>query len=363
MSLHWDDGDASRVLDDGAAARVYPAAVAEVGSSAGVRWRHAAGRLTYDDDAQKATAATVFDLASLTKVVVTTTIAMRLVDRGALDVEALVSRYVAAWSDPARRLVSVRDLLEHSSGLPAWAALYERVSGREAFAAALAALPLDYAPRARSVYSDLGFIVLGLILETVGAASLDEQFRSVVSDVGSSAWQDLAYLPPQSWRNRTAPTRMDPWRDRLLVGEVDDANAAALGGVAAHAGLFGTAGAVGGFARQLLTECRGTGDSPWRLARRDTLRQFLTRSRVPRSSRALGWDTMLPTSSCGMLMSPSAFGHTGFTGTSLWLDPTADFYAVLLTNRVHPAGGSMDAIQSVRRAFHDAAMREHARLR
>ena len=355
-----DDSAARRVLDDGVAAGVYPAAVAEIGSSAGPQWHCASGRLTYEEDAPPASLATVFDLASLTKVIAATSLAMRLADRGALDVEAPVAAYLPAWADAAHRTVTVRDLLEHSSGLPAWAPLFQTASGPDEVASAVAALPLDFAPRERSVYSDLGFIVLGRVLETAGGLPLDQQFGALVAEVGSSDWQSLVYLPPRSWRARTAPTRVDPWRDRLLVGEVDDANAAAMGGVAAHAGLFGTARAVGAFAGQVLTECRGGSPRP-RLARPGTLRAVLTRSRVPGSSRALGWDTMLPTSSCGTRMSSSAVGHTGFTGTSLWLDPEHDLYAVLLTNRVYPDGGSQEAIRRVRRAFHDAVMTDRDR--
>ena len=165
---------------------------------------------------------------------------------------------------------------------------------------------------------------------------------------------DLQFHPPALWHSRTAPTRVDPWRGRLLVGEVDDDNAWALGGAAGHAGLFGTASAVGDYARHVLQVLDGRVGA----FRRETVDTFVTRrSEVPGSSRALGWDTMLPTSSCGTRMSARAFGHTGFTGTSLWIDPERDVYVVLLTNRVHP-DPSNDAIARVRREVHDAIMDE-----
>jgi CubicO group peptidase (beta-lactamase class C family) len=144
----------------------------------------------------------------------------------------------------------------------------------------------------------------------------------------------------------------DNRRGRDLIGEVHDNYAAALGGVAGHAGLFGTASGVGAFARAVMRGLRGDRDSPLPFSH-DLLRQFITKSTVPGSSRALGWDTMLPTSSCGTKMSASAFGHVGFTGTSLWIDPARDRYFVLLTNRVL-GGGTLDDIRTVRRAFHDA---------
>ena len=352
-----DLGDQARhVIEEGCRSRVYPAVVAEAGTSAGVLWRHAAGRLTYDDDAPAASPDTVFDLASLTKVIAATTVAMRLVERGVLDIERPVHTILAGWDGGARRTVCLRDLLEHCSGLPAWAPIFESCDGREAFAAAIADLPLEYAPRSRSAYSDLGFILLGFAIEDAGSAPLDELFEPVSASLALTGLDALRFHPPRAWRSRVAPTRIDPWRDRLLVGDVDDANAAALGGVAAHAGLFGTAGAVGAFARRLLQVLRPAAGAPAPLVDAAILRRFLTRSAVPGSSRAMGWDTMLPTSSCGTRMSATAIGHTGYAGTSLWIDPARDVYAVLLTNRVYPDGGSSDAIRAVRRAFHDALM-------
>lgn len=355
-------GLAQRVLDRGIAARVFPCAVAEAGTSRGPCWQHAAGRLTYDGDAPRATTATIFDLASLTKVVATTTIAMRLVEAGRLGLRDRVADRIAAWRAPDRRLVRVQDLLEHGSGLPAWAPVYERRAGRRGFTTALAGMPLAYPPRAQSIYSDLGFILLGFIVKDAGRAAIDVQFDRLVPMLALDRGDTLTFRPRRSWRARIAPTRYSTWRDRLLVGEVDDDNAAALDGVAAHAGLFGTCGAVAAFARALLRILNGTaaGDDA-RLVAPATLRRFLARSRIPGSSRALGWDTMLPTSSCGTRMSASAFGHTGFTGTSLWIDPARDAYAVLLTNRVYPDGGSNEAIQAARRAFHDALFGDAAR--
>jgi CubicO group peptidase (beta-lactamase class C family) len=193
-------------------------------------------------------------------------------------------------------------------------------------------------------------MLLGFILEDTLSAPLDVQFERWRSDIGVA--DPISYRPPPDWQTRMAPTEYDPWRGRLLIGEVHDENAAALGGVAAHAGLFGTAAATGRCARWWLSLLMGTDDPHTGVTSRE-VGMFVQQSSVPGSSRALGWDTMLPTSSCGTRMSPRAIGHTGFTGTSLWLDPEQDLYAVLLTNRVHPTREN-DAIQPVRRAFHDA---------
>jgi CubicO group peptidase (beta-lactamase class C family) len=171
--------------------------------------------------------------------------------------------------------------------------------------------------------------------------------------------QDLQFHPPDIWKKRTAPTQQNAWRNRLLVAEVDDDNTWALGGAAGQAGLFGTAAAVGECARHLLQVLEGRTGA----FRRQTLQTFIARRQDVPGSRALGWDTMLPTSSCGTRMSAAAFGHTGFTGTSLWIDPEPGVYVVFLTNRVHPVPGDAQVMREVRRALHDAVMEEVKRNR
>lgn len=338
------------------ATRAFPGGVVEVGTADRVAWREAFGRLTYAPAARPARDDTVFDLASLTKVIATTTLVMRLLERRLLDLDDPIRRWLPDWRGPDREMATVSDLLAHASGLPAWLPLYRNLQGRDAFARAISAVPLEYAPRTRSVYSDLGFVLLGFVLERAAGRSLDEQFERFLVDAGLASDSPLlrvAFSPPEAWRDETAPTEADPWRNRLLVGEVHDENAAALGGVAGHAGLFGTAAAVGAFARLVMQARRERPEAVTRLAQAQTVVRFTTRTTVPASSRALGWDTMLPTSSCGTRLSASAFGHTGFTGTSLWIDPVRDLYVVFLTNRVHPSRDN-DAIQQVRPALHDA---------
>ena len=234
-----------------------------------------------------------------------------------------------------------------ASGLTAHLALFRDHAGRAEFQAGICERPLEYLPRTSSIYSDLGFILLGFMLEDAAQEALAIQFDRLAEDLRLG---DLRFLPPQTWRPRTAPTEHSAWRGRLLVGEVHDENAWALGGAAGHTGLFGSVEAVGRFARLVLRTL--TGDDCG-LAHPSTLAAFVQRSTVRGTSRARGWDTMLTTSSCGHRLSASAIGHTGFTGTSLWIDPARDLYVVLLTNRVHPSEGG-DAIQTVRPAVHDA---------
>jgi CubicO group peptidase (beta-lactamase class C family) len=339
---------AKRIIQSGLDARAFPAAAIEVGRRDGPLWQEFFGRLTYAADAPPCGPSTIFDLASLTKVIATASIAMRLVSGGRLDLDAPVGRYVPSFATGDRGAISIRQLLTHSSGLPAHARLWESVSGRDAFERAIAGLPLERAPGIRSVYSDPGFILLGFALENVANAPLDAQFHPLAAALG-----EIGYRPAPALRGRIAPTEQDPWRGRLLHGEVHDENAAALGGVAAHAGLFGTAEVVGAFARLVLRTFREA--TP--LGTPDLMRLFAARSTVPDSSRALGWDTMLPTSSSGTRLSPTAIGHTGFTGTSLWIDWEKDLYVVFLTNRVHPTRAN-EALVAMRAKVHDALMED-----
>jgi len=359
-----DDLAPVRHLLEGAIARkVFPAAVIEIGSSSRLLWTHAAGTLTYDPDASPARDDTIFDLASLTKVIATASLMMRAVDDGRLDLESPLAEHFAEWRGADRAMVTVRDLLTHSAGLTAYLPFFRDHTGRLEFQRAICTLPLEYEPRTQSIYSDLGFILLGFLLEdgdsarhafeggagrSDPSATLSAQFNRFAAFLTSDP---LTFNPPREWRSITAPTEVDAWRGRLLIGDVHDENAWALGGAAGHAGLFGTAGAVGAFARAALRTIAG---EPL-LASAPTMREFITRCNVPNSSRALGWDTMVPTSSCGTLLSRSAIGHTGFTGTSLWIDWERDLYVVLLTNRVHPTREN-DGIREVRRAVHDAVV-------
>jgi CubicO group peptidase (beta-lactamase class C family) len=341
---------ARTVIESGLASRAYPAAVVEVGSRTGVSWREAFGALTYDPGAPRCTEETIFDLASLTKVIAAAPIAMRAIASGALSLDTRVADRLSAWRGANRERVTVRHLLDHSSGLPAHVRLWERGSGRAAFESALAATPLEREPGTCAVYSDLGFMLLGFLLEHAAGRSLDAQFGALARDLGVA----IRYTPAADLADRIAPTEIDPWRGRLLRGEVHDENAAALGGVAAHAGLFGTAADVGTYARAVLE----TFEHETAIGSPPLMRSFATATGVPESSRALAWDTMRPTSSCGTLLSPSAIGHTGFTGTSLWIDPDRDLYVVFLTNRVHPTRTN-NQMPSIRPALHDAIVIDH----
>ena len=340
---------AADVVQRGVEARAFPAAVVEVGTRREALWQQAFGRLDYDPDSAQAQNGTIFDLASLTKVMATTSLAMRLVERGTLALNHPIRKWIPEWRGNDREDVTLRSLLTHSSGLSAWLPFYRDHTGRREFQHAICSLPLEYPPDTQATYSDLGFILLGFIVEDAGGHPFQSQGAQLLSTLTSAP---LMFNPPAELRSSIAPTENDPWRGRRLVGEVHDENCWALGGAAGHAGLFGTAQAVGDFARAMLGALKG---DDTRIAAAETVRMFVTRSGPTTGSRALGWDTMLQTSSCGTKMSPSAFGHTGFTGTTLWIDPEREVYVVFLTNRVNPTRENT-AIQQVRPALHDAVL-------
>jgi CubicO group peptidase (beta-lactamase class C family) len=356
---------AAAVVRQAIAGGAFPGAAIEVGNAGGPIWKLATGRLTYDPGAEPVDERTIYDLASLTKVIATATLAMRAIDDGRLSLDDGVARWIPEWTGADRQSVTIRDLLAHASGLTAYLPFFRDYTGRAEFQRAIATLPLEYAPRSQSIYSDLGFMLLAFILEDAqptapgfrGAPGSVDPSRAFATQFHRLASfftaEPLRFGPPRSWRANTAPTEIDPWRGRLLVGEVHDENTWALGGAAGHAGLFGTAAAVGTFARATLRTIAG---DPI-LAANDTMRAFIARQNVPHSSRALGWDTMLPTSSCGTLLTPTSIGHTGFTGTSLWIDWERDLYVVFLTNRVHPTREN-PAIKQVRPRVHDAIIAE-----
>jgi CubicO group peptidase (beta-lactamase class C family) len=317
--------------------RVFPGAVIEAGRCNGPLFTFTAGSLTYDTSAARVDARTIYDLASLTKVLATAALIAGEIAAGRMRLNDRVRHWVSGWTGGERQAVTLRDLLEHASGLPDHRAYYASRQGRPSFEMAICAESLAYPPRTQSIYSDPGFMLLGFALENAARMSLNEQFAQW-RDHALGADVELTYHPSARLLSRIAPTETATTR-----GVVHDENAAALGGVAAHAGLFGTAEAVGACAR-------------WWM-RSPSLPLFAAKTTVPGSSRALGWDTMLPTSSCGTKMSPGAIGHTGFTGTSLWIDPGNDLYVVILTNRVHPTRAG-EGIQEVRRALHDAIVVE-----
>ena len=348
----------ARILDSAIAAGAAPGGVVAI-SYHGVRYVHGTGRLGLDDLARP-DAKTIYDLASLTKVVGLTTAVMLAVSEGRLELDAPVDRYVPDFVTPGSQFVTIRHLLTHSSGLPAHRRLWEEAGDRAGALGLVKSTPLDTVPGTRTVYSDLGAILLTEALVAAYRTPLDSLLSSRV--FGPLRMTRTRFLPPASWLSGIAPTERDPWRGRILRGEVHDENAARLGGVSGHAGLFSDAEDLLTFGEWLLgdrpkdrrTDGPTTAESTVYSIKPELKAEFLRRQNLPPgSSRALGWDTPSENSSAGTLFSPMSFGHTGFTGTSIWVDPTRDLVLVILTNRVHPTRDNNRHV-ALRKALADA---------
>ena len=338
------------VVQRGISAGGYPGAAVVVGRRGAAVWEKGFGRLSWDKGSPwVSTDRTIYDLASLTKVVGTTTAVMVLYDEGKIRLDDPVSRYVPEFSGGEKDRVTVRMLLEHRSGLPAGRDLWRVAHTPEEARAAVISTPLGCEPGRCYEYSDLGADMLGFIVEAASGERMD-QFLSerVFTPLGMT---DTGFRPADSLKTRIAPTVSNSVRGYGLQGEVHDENAYALGGIAGHAGLFSTAADLAVFAQMMLNggEFNGT-----RIVADSTVALFSTRAA---GTRALGWDTCGGSGSCGKYLGADAYGHTGFTCTSMWLDPDRDMFVILLTNRVYEARAKRPAkvIADVRADLADAA--------
>ena len=337
------------ILRAGIRDSAFPGAVAVVGTKDSIFVSVSAGQLDWHSS-PATSMTTLWDMASLTKVVALTSSMMLLTESGQVDLNAPVQRYVPEFTGRGKETVTVRHLLTHSSGLPAWRPLYKEAEDPAAAMALAIATPLDTMPGIRMVYSDLGAIILGEIVKRVSGQQFDAFARErVFVPLGM---RESMFRPPESLRERIAPTEVDPWRQRHLRGEVHDENAFALGGISAHAGLFSTATDLVRLARMYLGG--GTIDGR-RFVSTATIDRFTSVQDSTLSHRALGWETPNGTNSAGRLMSKRSFGHTGFTGTSFWVDRDRGIFVILLSNRVNPTREHR-GITGVRTAVADAVI-------
>lgn len=323
-----------------------PAMAVAIGRYDRLIYLHSYGRLTYDDTAPAVDEHTRFDLASLTKVIATTTAAMMLEEQGRLDINRTVRSYLPEFNAPDKKDITVRMLITHRGGLEAFAPLWHTLKGRQQYLEAINSRPLAYVPGSKSVYSDWDYVLMGLIVERITGQTLDTYTAQHI--FGPLGMMDTGFRPDTVGRSHIAPTEINSARG-LVWGTVHDENADAIGGVAGHAGLFSTAHDLAIFARMMLN---GGSVGSVRLLAPTTIARW-TAPQDAGSSRALGWDTPAPHSSAGRFFSPRSYGHTGFTGTSIWTDPQRGVWVILLTNRVYPTRNNNKHLK-LRRDISDA---------
>lgn len=334
------------------------------------------GRIDVPPDAPAVTDSTLFDMASLTKVVATTTAAMILEDEGKLDLDAPVHKYLPELNDSIKARITVRMILTHRGGFEAFAALWRDNRGRAAYLQQINTRPLAYAPGDSVIYSDWDFILMGLVIERITGMTLDQFVASRVTqplNMRDTRFNPLAssplpvdstctaaFTPDNPMLSRIAVTEMDTaYRHLRIHGIVHDENACALGGVSGHAGLFSSVRDAAAFSQMLLNG--GQYGGVWLIQPTTVARWTARQGR--NSSRAIGWDTPSDRSSGGHFFSFRSFGHTGFTGTSIWIDPERGVFVVLLTNRVNPTRANLrhealrrDVADAVQRAILDAPL-------
>jgi beta-N-acetylhexosaminidase len=330
----------------------FPGAQIAVARGGVLVMNKAFGRYTYDADAREIDNTTLFDLASVSKVIGTTSAVMKLVDEKRLSLDDVLGKYLPRAAQGRKAAITIRQLLQHRAGFPPFKRFFLMCRSKEEALDSIYATELVAAPGDTTIYSDIGMITMGKVVEKITGEPLDVYLQhTFFKPLGMHS---TTYDPPKSLLERVAPTEVDTlWRHKLVRGEVHDENADLLGGVAGHAGLFSTASDLALYMQMLLN---GGIYGGVRYLQERTIFEF-TRSVVPGQERFLGWDMKSPTgSSAGSYFSLSSFGHTGFTGTSIWVDPERDLFVILLTNRVHPTRANLK-IAKVRPAVHDAVIK------
>ncbi|HEX2984078.1 MAG TPA: serine hydrolase [Ignavibacteriales bacterium] len=331
----------------------FPGAVLLVGYNDKVVYHKAYGRYTYDKNSPVMTKEAMFDLASVSIVIGTTTAAMMLYDEGKLNLDEYVKFYLPEFGNNGKENIKVRNLLLHNAGFTAWKPFYKKLKLKEEVIDSIMRDTLEYSIGEKYIYSDLGMITLQQIIERISGKPLNEFLNERVFAPLKMA--HTMYAPPKElWKN-CAPTEIDNyWRNKTMQGEVHDEAAYLLNGVAGHAGLFSTAADLSIFISML----RNGGvyeNKPY--IKRETIDNWTTVQNAEQSTRGLGWDTKsAEKSSAGHYFSMNSFGHTGFTGTSVWVDKDNGLFVILLTNRVYPTRNN-SKLNSIRPKIHDAVFK------
>ncbi len=345
---HWQP--LCDLLQEAVDQQVFPGCSAAIARKGRLLYWRGYGQADYQPGATPITPETSYDLASLTKVLATTPAVMRLADRGALHPDNQLREFYPSLDDRPQGQITLRDLLAHRSGWPAWKPLYRLGPNREAVINAILSTELEYPPGAKTLYSDLGFIILGDVIERVSGRRLDEFCRNEF--YRRMGLDSLRFTPREQERAGIPPTGADELRPEGIRGEVNDSNAFALGGIAGHAGLFGHAADVAAMGQMFL---QGGIYNRRRLISRSAVKTFLQRVDQKKDARALGWDVPGDKSSAGTYFSHQTIGHLGFTGASIWMDLRREIVVVLLSNRVHPTPAP-NPMPEFRPRFHNLVM-------
>ena len=340
------------IIYNGITEKAFPGAALLINLDGKIIYKKGFGKFTYESDSPDVKPSTIYDLASLTKVIATTTAAMICIDRKYFTLDDKVEKFIPDFKANDKENITIRNLLLHNSGLPAWEKFYDKNLTKDQILSDIYSSKLEYKTGSKTVYSDLGMIVLGKVIEKVTNSSLDKFCKKEIFE--PLGMNDTYFNPPDSVKYKIPPTENDTyWRNRLIKGEVHDETASLLGGVSGHAGLFSN---VEDFAKFLLMILNKGFYKNKRIINSETVELF-TKRQSQESSRALGWDTKSETgSSAGNLFGKYSFGHTGFTGTSIWVDPDRNLFVVFLTNRVYPSR-EKNKLLSIRPKLHDAVIR------
>ncbi|HEX9251587.1 MAG TPA: serine hydrolase [Ignavibacteriaceae bacterium] len=344
--------DVDEVINKAIEDKSFPGAVVLVWKDGKTVYEKAFGNFTYDRSSPKVKTTTIYDLASVTKVVATTTAAMICYDRNLFSLDYKVVKYIPEFGVNGKENITIKNLLIHNSGLPAWKKFYERDLNYDDVINEIYSSELEYKTGEKTVYSDLGIITVGKIIEKVTGRSLDKFCEDEIFI--PLKMNSTFYNPNDSVKQFCAPTEIDNyWRMKTLQGEVHDETSAMLNGVAGHAGLFSTASDIS----KLMAMLMNKGELDQKQFIKQSTIELFTKKVSTNSTRAIGWDTKSDSgSSSGTYFSKDSFGHTGYTGTSIWADPVRNLFVVFLTNRLYPTRENIK-IQKVRPQLHDAVIK------
>jgi serine-type D-Ala-D-Ala carboxypeptidase len=332
QNIDYNFTEVDHIVDNAIENKAFPGAVILIWKDGNTIYEKAFGNYTYDPESQKVYTYTLYDLASLTKVIATTTATMICFDRKLFSLDDKVTKYIPQFGVNGKENIKIKNLLLHNSGLPAWKKFYGRNLKYEDVLNEIFESTLEYKTGDKTVYSDLGIITLGKIIEKVTGTSLDVFCNNEI--FVPLKMNSTFFIPNDSTKKLCAPTETDNyWRMKTLQGEVHDETSAMLNGVAGHAGLFSTTSDISKLMSVLMNKGKLNDQQ---FIKQSTVELF-TKRYSDESTRALGWDTKSDSgSSAGKYFSKNSFGHTGFTGTSVWSDPERNLFVVFLTNRVYP---------------------------